>query len=103
MPKGIKKEKIYKGKALKAYEKVQKLENELKIARANLKELYKEQIKEEKAAEKKARKKAAIAAKKEMDEKNRELLKAFENSGKSHDEILDLLKNNNGDIKNHNS
>lgn len=92
MPKGIKKEKIYKGKALKAYEKVQKLENELKIAREKLKELYKEQVKAEKAAEVKARKKAAIAAKKEINEKNQELLKAFENSGKSHEEILELLK-----------
>lgn len=92
MPKGIKKEKIYKGKALKAYEKVQKLENELKIARAKLKELYKEQVKAEKTAEVKARKKAAIAAKKEINEKNQELLKAIENSGKSHEEILELLK-----------
>lgn len=92
MPKGIKKEITYTGKALKAHEKVQKLENELKIARAKLKELYKEQLKAEKAAEVKARKKAAMAAKKEINEKNQELLKAIENSGKSHEEILELLK-----------
>lgn len=92
MPKGIKKEKNYTGKALKAYEKVQKLENELKIARERLKELYKEQVRAEKAAEIKERKKAAIAAKKEKNEKNQELLRAIENSGKSHDEIIELLK-----------
>lgn len=92
MPKGIRKEITYTGKALKAHEKVKKLENELKIARAKLKELYKEQVKAEKAAEVKARKKAAMAAKKEINEKNQELLKAIENSGKSHEEILKLLK-----------
>lgn len=92
MPKGIKKEKNYTGKALKAYEKVQKLENELKIAREKLKELYKEQVRAEKAAEIKERKKAAIAAKKEKNEKNQALLRAIENSGKSHDEIIELLK-----------
>lgn len=92
MPKGIKREKTYTGKALKAYEKVKKLEIELKAAKEKLKILYQEQIKAEKAAQKKAKKREAIAAQKATEEKNRELLKAIENSGKSHDEILELLK-----------
>lgn len=95
MPKGIKKEKNYKGKALKAYEKVQKLENELKAAREKLRELYKEQLKEERAAEAKAKKRAAMEAKKEKKEKDAELLKAIEDSGKSHEQILELLKTEN--------
>lgn len=96
MPKGIKEEKNYKGKALKAYEKVQKLENELKVARQKLKELYKEQLKEERTAAAKAKKRAAMAAKKEKKERDEELLKAIEDSGKSHEQILKLLKSENG-------
>ena len=57
MARGRRKEVTYTGKALKVYEKVQRLEAELKDAKAELKIAYKEQIKEEKEA--------AIRAKKE--------------------------------------
>ena len=77
------KEVTYTGKALKVYEKVQRLEAELKDAKAELKIAYKEQIKEEKEA--------AIRAKKENQEK---ILRAIEESGKTTEEILMLLKNN---------
>ena len=49
MARGRRKEVTYTGKALKVYEKVQRLEAELKGAKAELKIAYKEQIKEEKA------------------------------------------------------
>ena len=75
MARGRRKEVTYTGKALKVYEKVQRLEAELKIA-------YKEQIKEEKEA--------AIRAKKENQEK---ILRAIEESGKTTEEILTLLQN----------
>lgn len=83
MARGRRKEVTYTGKALKVYEKVQRLEAELKDAKAELKIAYKEQIKEEKEA--------AIRAKKENQEK---ILRAIEESGKTTEEILVLLKNN---------
>ena len=82
MARGRRKEVTYTGKALKVYEKVQRLEAELKDAKAELKIAYKEQIKEEKEA--------AIRAKKENQEK---ILKAIEESGKTTEEILTLLQN----------
>ena len=82
MARGRKKEVTYTGKALKVYEKVQRLEAELKDAKAELKIAYKEQIKEEKEA--------AIRAKKENQEK---ILRAIEESGKTTEEILTLLQN----------
>ena len=82
MARGRRKEVTYTGKALKVYEKVQRLEAELKDAKAELKIAYKEQIKEEKEA--------AIRAKKENQEK---ILRAIEESGKTTEEILTLLKN----------
>lgn len=82
MARGRRKEVTYTGKALKVYEKVQRLESELKDAKAELKIAYKEQIKEEKEA--------AIRAKKENQEK---ILRAIEESGKTTEEILTLLQN----------
>ena len=72
MARGRRKEVTYTGKALKVYEKVQRLEAELKDEKAELKIAYKEQIKEEKEA--------AIRAKKENQEK---ILRAIEESGKT--------------------
>ena len=82
MARGRRKEVTYTGKALKVYEKVQRLEAKLKDAKAELKIAYKEQIKEEKEA--------AIRAKKENQEK---ILRAIEESGKTTEEILTLLQN----------
>ena len=82
MARGRRKEVTYTGKALKVYEKVHRLEAELKDAKAELKIAYKEQIKEEKEA--------AIRAKKENQEK---ILRAIEESGKTTEEILTLLQN----------
>lgn len=82
MARGRRKEVTYTGKALKVYEKVQRLEAELKDAKAELKIAYKEQIKEEKEA--------AIRVKKENQEK---ILRAIEESGKTTEEILTLLQN----------
>lgn len=82
MARGRRKEVTYTGKALKVYEKVQRLEAELKDAKAELKIAYKEQIKEEKEA--------AIREKKENQEK---ILRAIEESGKTTEEILTLLQN----------
>ena len=75
------KEINYTGKAAKVYEKVQKLEADLKAARAELKSAYAEQVKAEKAA-----------AQKELKENRARLLKAIEESGKTPDEIIALLK-----------
>ena len=75
------KEINYTGKAAKTYEKVQKLEADLKAARAELKSAYAEQVKAEKTA-----------AQKELKENRARLLKAIEESGKTPDEIIALLK-----------
>ena len=74
MPRGVKKEVTYTGKAAKINEKILKLEADLKAA-------YKEQLKEEKRAAKEAEK-----------EKRENLIKALEESGKSTEEILEFLK-----------
>ena len=82
MPRGVRKAITYTGKAATVYEKVQKLEAELKTAKDELKIAYKEQIKAEKEAAKKALK--ADEAK---------LLKAIKESGKTAEEILAMLAN----------
>lgn len=92
MPRGPKKEVTYTGKAAKINEKVLKLEADLKVAKEELKAAYKEQIKAEKAAAKKAEKDAIAAAKKAMKENKAKLLKAIEESGKTPEEILEMLK-----------
>lgn len=77
MPRGVRKSVEYTGKALKAWEKVQRLQDELHSARQELKDAYKEQLKDEKAAEGKRQK-----------EEQQILLKAIRNSGKTVDELL---------------
>lgn len=81
MARGPIKEKVYTGRALKLFDKVKKLEDELKAAKEELKEAYKEQLK----AEKEATKKAAKA-------RQAELLDIIEKSGKTPDEIIEMLK-----------
>ena len=81
MPRGVKKEIIYTGKAAKAYEKVQKLEAELKVAKEELVEAYKGQKKIEKEA-----------AAKQKQVLQKELMKAIKESGKTPEEIIELLK-----------
>lgn len=93
MPRGVKKEIVYTGKALKLHEKIQKMESDLKIAKEELKVAYKEQLKAEKASAIREKKAAAVAAKKAMKENKAKLLKAIEESGKSAEEILALLSN----------
>lgn len=83
MARGKRKEITYTGKALKVFEKVQRLESELKNAREELKIAYKEQLREEKES--------AIREKKENQEK---ILKAIDESGMTTEEILALLQNN---------
>ena len=56
MPRGVKKEVTYTGKAAKINEKILKLEADLKAAKEELKAAYKEQLKEEKIAAKEAEK-----------------------------------------------
>lgn len=80
MPRGVKREITYTGKAAKIHEKVLKLEAELKSAKEDLKSAYKEQLKEEKLADKKASKAKQI-----------ELMKMIKESGKTPEEIIELL------------
>ena len=81
MARGVRKPVTYTGRAAKIHEKVLKLEADLKAAKEELKAAYKEQLKEEKLAKQKAQK------------DNREkLLKVIEESGKSPEEIMELLK-----------
>ena len=81
MARGIRKPVTYTGKAAKIHEKVLKLEADLKAAKEELKAAYKEQLKEEKLARQKAEK-----------ENREKILKIIEESGKTPEEILDLLK-----------
>ena len=87
------KEIIYTGKALKAHEKVVKLEADLKAAREELKTLYKEQVKAEKAAAAKAKKEEDAALKKALKETQGDLAKALKESGKSVDDVIAMLNN----------
>lgn len=87
MARGRRKEVTYTGKALKVFEKIQRLESELKNAREELKIAYKEQLKEEKEA--------AIKAKKENQDK---ILKAIDESGMTTEEILNMLQNNKNNV-----
>lgn len=80
MPRGVKKEIEYTGKAAKVFEKVQKLEADLKAAKEELKVTYRAQVKEEKAAAK-----ALENSQKEG------LMKALKSSNKSMDEIMGFL------------
>ena len=87
MARGKRKVITYTGKALKVFEKIQRLESELKNAREELKIAYKEQLKEEKEF--------AIKAKKENQDK---ILKAIDESGMSTEEILTMLQNNKNNV-----
>ena len=80
MKRGVKREITYTGKAAKIHEKVLKLEAELKSAKEDLKSAYKEQLKEEKLAAKKASKAKQI-----------ELMKMIKESGRTPEEIIELL------------
>ena len=81
MPRGVRKERVYTGKALKVYEKVQKLEADLKAAKEELKVAYREQQKLEKES-----------AAKEKKETQAMLLKVIKESGNTPEEIMELLK-----------
>ena len=89
MPRGVRKEVAYTGKAAKLNEKVQKLEADLKATKEELKIAYKEQLKAEKAALAREKKESAAAAKKANQTK---ILKAIQESGKTPEEILEMLK-----------
>ncbi len=93
MPRGVRKEIVYTGKAAKINEKVLKLEADLKAAKEELKNAYREQVKAEKAALAKAKKEAKEAEKKALKAKQSEMLKLIEESGKTPDEIIEMLKN----------
>ena len=80
MPRGKRVVPEYTGKAAKIYERVQKLESDLKAAKDELKAAYKEQLKAEKAAQKKQTKEDETA-----------ILKVARASGKSVDEIIAIL------------
>lgn len=80
MPRGVKREVTYTGRAARVQEKVQRLETELREARAELKQAYKEQQKEEHAAQSRKAK-----------EEQQALLRAIKSSGKSVQEILDAI------------
>lgn len=80
MPRGKRVVPEYTGKAAKIYERVQKLESDLKAAKDELKAAYKEQLKAEKAAQKKQTKENETA-----------ILKVARASGKSVDEIIAIL------------
>ena len=73
MPKGVRKERIYTGKAAKLDEKVKSLEAALKEAKAERDLAYKEQLKGERKAKK-------------------ELLKTAKESGVPYPELIDLIK-----------
>lgn len=79
MPRGKRIERVYTGKAAKLDEKVKALEETLKAEREAA---YKEQLKEERKSKK------AQAAQRQKD-----LLKAAENSGKSIDELIEIINN----------
>lgn len=91
MPRGKKKEITYTGRAAKINEKVLKLEADLKAAKEELKAAYKEQLKAEKEAAKKAKREAEAAAKKAQKENTAKLLKLIQESGKTPEEIMELL------------
>ncbi len=93
MARGVRKEIVYTGKAAKINEKVLKLEADLKAAKEELKNAYKEQVKVEKAAQAKAKKEAREAEKKALKVRQSEMLKLIEESGKTPDEIIEMLKN----------
>lgn len=85
MPRGVKVERTYTGKALEVQKKIEKLQADLKVAKEELKQAYKEQLKQEKQAKKKAEKAAS-----------EKIMKAIASSNRSPEEILAFL---NGEAK----
>ena len=77
MPRGVKKDITYTGKAAKLNDRIQKLEADLKAAKEELKIAYKAQLKAEKAALAKEKRESAAAAKRAMKENKAKLLKAI--------------------------
>lgn len=82
MPKGKRIERVYTGKAAKLDEKVKALEENLKVAKAEREAAYKEQLKEEKKAKKN-----------QAAQRQKDLPKAAENSGKTIDELIEMINN----------
>lgn len=82
MPKGKRIERVYTGKAAKLDEKVKALEETLKAVKAEREAAYKEQLKEERKAKKN-----------QAAQRQKDLLKAAENSGKSIDELIEIINN----------
>ena len=82
MPRGKRIERVYTGKATKLDEKVKALEETLKAVKAEREAAYKEQLKEER----KPKKAQAV-------QRQKDLLKAAENSGKSIDELIEIINN----------
>ena len=80
MPRGVRTEKTYTGKALEIQKKIEKLQAELATAKEELKVAYREQLKAEKQTAKKAQKAAS-----------EKIMKAISNSGKTPEEILAFL------------
>lgn len=82
MPRGKRIERVYTGKAAKLDEKVKALEETLKAVKAEREAAYKEQLKEEQKAKKN-----------QAAQRQKDLLKAAENSGKSIDELIEIINN----------
>lgn len=82
MPRGKRIERVYTGKAAKLYEKVKALEETLKAVKTEREAAYKEQLKEERKAKKN-----------QAAQRQKDLLKAAENSGKSIDELIEIINN----------
>lgn len=82
MPRGKRIERVCTGKAAKLDEKVKALEETLKAVKAEREAAYKEQLKEERKAKKN-----------QAAQRQKDLLKAAENSGKSIDELIEIINN----------
>ena len=82
MPRGKRIERVYTGKAAKLDEKVKALEETLKTVKAEREAASKEQLKEERKAKKN-----------QAAQRQKDLLKAAENSGKSIDELIEIINN----------
>jgi len=82
MPREKRIERVYTRKAAKLDEKVKALEETLKPVKAEREAAYKEQLKEERKAKKN-----------QAAQRQKDLLKAAENSGKSIDELIEIINN----------
>ena len=82
MPRGKRIERVYTGKAAKLDEKAKALEETLKAVKAEREAAYKEQLKKERKAKKN-----------QAAQRQKDLLKAAENSGKSIDELIEIINN----------